>query len=535
MKEVLRLRRQDEELCRRLGLDPYYVSSTTVPTTDQMEGLLDHIRTLEEEKFVQEEKLLTMKADLIRLYEELETEPVNEFERDVACEDIERITLSGTNLTAIAAVVAKLEDQLKVNQREVMMSVERLDNLYGRLQLDMKDKFDFLAENPGYSPSALRKLHLEIERLEEIKKANIEKFVTTLRDELHRVWDECFYSLEQRNLFSPLHSIDFNEQLLEQHENEVERMKNYLEVHQILFKKVAERQELWNKAMDLERRAKDPTRLMNARGNSLLMEEKERNKVNKALPRVEEDLKRLISEWESEQCTEFLVGGVCLADFIAQQQEDHLKQLDVEKQARERVKKETLLQETRFGARPVTPAKLKQNSTLKTPRRNHGITPTATKIVSRVRNAVNKSLRSPTAGRVAKGVSPRLIPPSKKGKKGARDNREKIKRGILADVNNKIIADDTIRTRPSMANLSVASTDYNKFKQGNLLNSTEAGVTPEPTSSRTPSYMTPTQNTISRGGFKTPTTPTSRTRVVTGSSSKLSTFRGSSKNLPFLI
>lgn len=40
--------------------------------------------------------------------------------------------------------------------------------------------------------------------------------------------------------------------------------------------------------MELERRAKDPTRLMNSRGNNLLQEEKERNKVNKALPRIEQ-------------------------------------------------------------------------------------------------------------------------------------------------------------------------------------------------------------------------------------------------------
>jgi hypothetical protein len=35
-------------------------------------------------------------------------------------------------------------------------------------------------------------------------------------------------------------------------------------------------------------------RLMNARGNSLLVEEKERNKVNKALPKLEKELQDLI-------------------------------------------------------------------------------------------------------------------------------------------------------------------------------------------------------------------------------------------------
>ena len=35
-------------------------------------------------------------------------------------------------------------------------------------------------------------------------------------------------------------------------------------------------------------------RLMNTRGNTLLLEEKERNRVNKALPRIEQELHELI-------------------------------------------------------------------------------------------------------------------------------------------------------------------------------------------------------------------------------------------------
>ena len=41
----------------------------------------------------------------------------------------------------------------------------------------------------------------EVARLEEIKKENIEKFVNTLRNELHKLWDDCFYTPEQRNRF----------------------------------------------------------------------------------------------------------------------------------------------------------------------------------------------------------------------------------------------------------------------------------------------------------------------------------------------
>ena len=52
--------------------------------------------------------------------------------------------------------------------------------------------------------------------------------------------------------------------------------------------------------------------------------------------------------------TQFLVGGVCLKDFIETQKLDHVQQLEAEKHAREKQKKETLLQETRFQEKVQT-------------------------------------------------------------------------------------------------------------------------------------------------------------------------------------
>jgi hypothetical protein len=52
----------------------------------------------------------------------------------------------------------------------------------------------------GHSSSVIWRLEEEICRLEEIKKANIEKFVTNLRNELHRLWDDCYYSEKQRSV-----------------------------------------------------------------------------------------------------------------------------------------------------------------------------------------------------------------------------------------------------------------------------------------------------------------------------------------------
>ena len=103
---------------------------------------------------------------------------------------------------------------------------------------------------------------------------------------------------------------------MEEHEAEAQRLKLYLVENKELLNKVAMRQEVWNKFMELERRAKDPSRLMNARSNNLLQEEKERNKVNNALPKIEKELHELIEAWENANGGQFKVGGVITLDYF---------------------------------------------------------------------------------------------------------------------------------------------------------------------------------------------------------------------------
>jgi hypothetical protein len=52
-------------------------------------------------------------------------------------------------LPYVVRMVSGLEEQVKRNQRQVMECVERLDSLYERLQLNIHNKFQFLAENQG--------------------------------------------------------------------------------------------------------------------------------------------------------------------------------------------------------------------------------------------------------------------------------------------------------------------------------------------------------------------------------------------------
>ena len=60
----------------------------------------------------------------------------------------------------------------------------------------------------------------------------------------NNLWDKCFYSPEQRNSFTPLHCIEFSEELLELHEAEAERLKKYYDGNKDLFERVSMRQEV---------------------------------------------------------------------------------------------------------------------------------------------------------------------------------------------------------------------------------------------------------------------------------------------------
>ncbi len=82
---------------------------------------------------------------------------------------------------------------------------------------------------------------------------------------------------------------------------------------------MTKRQELWNKMLELDEKRKDPTHLFKAKGPALLIEEKERKRVTKFLPKVDQELAEAMAEFYEKNGVPFLVGGQPYDDFILQQ------------------------------------------------------------------------------------------------------------------------------------------------------------------------------------------------------------------------
>ena len=112
----------------------------------------------------------------------------------------------------------------------------------------------------------------------------VETLICKSRNELVHWWNLCFYGAAQQHSFAPFYSIDFTEELLEEHEHELEKIKKHYNDNAPLFAKVQEVQNLWAKRLELECLSKDPTRLGNYK--ILTQEEKDRNRVTNRLPKV---------------------------------------------------------------------------------------------------------------------------------------------------------------------------------------------------------------------------------------------------------
>lgn len=191
--------------------------------------------------------------------------------------------------------------------------------------------------------------------LEVLKSEKMEQFIKATRVELEDYWNKCYYSNEQRHKFVLFFSEDYTEALLEAHEREVDSLRNYYEANIDLFNKVAKRQDLWKKMLELERKQKDPTHLLKAKGNTLLLEERDRKRVNRLLPKVEEELRSDMERYFEEHGRPFLVGGVSYEDFVEHQVQEHALHLEAEKAAKSKAKKQQNFHETIYGSKPKTP------------------------------------------------------------------------------------------------------------------------------------------------------------------------------------
>ncbi|XP_069939995.1 protein regulator of cytokinesis 1 isoform X2 [Cherax quadricarinatus] len=360
------LRDIEQELCERLVEEPSNVPKKPIPSKEDLEDLERRIRTLEQEKVNREKTFRHLKSNLSRLLDELELKANSSLELNVLSDVEDLFTLSRSNLHQMKQLNERYEQMVKENERESLHLHNHIRLLYDRLEVDPSERDIFLDTIHGHTPSVLKKLQQEMHRLEELKHQNMARFINKLRRELEVLWDKCYISENERNAFTP-YFAGYTDEVLKAHDNEVQKLQTYYSDNKLIFMKIKQRHEIWNKLVELEEKANDPNRLFGNRGCSLLQEEKERKRVKNELPRVEKELEDLVLAREKKDGQQFLVEGKTISDYIMDQWHQYHEQKEQEKRERQNARSKLLNSESRLGSKPPSvKRRIARNDTLRT-------------------------------------------------------------------------------------------------------------------------------------------------------------------------
>ncbi|XP_040575816.1 protein regulator of cytokinesis 1 isoform X1 [Lepeophtheirus salmonis] len=358
LSQLASILKQDVKLSGMLAEEPHSMTLQNIPSKEEEVSLKEHVLHLTQLKQQRLSSLKAYKKSFAHLMVQLDSEPANSLERAIFCETDESfLPLSLARLASVANTIQRLESQVQQNMREAERLRCRIRDIATKLELDEREISDFLHEYAGFSPNELKELQFRLDELELLKMQHMERFIVSSRKELREWWNKCFYNEKQQSLFSPFYSTIYSEELLSEHEEEIEKIKTYYYNNESLFHMVEQRHALWEKKLELEKKAKDPNRF-NCKSTEFLKEEKDRKRVEKQLPKIEKSLEDAMEDYKLENGIEFLIGGLPYQTYMEIQIKEHEDSIQREKVKKANAKKQLLIQESRYGS---TPAKL--NST----------------------------------------------------------------------------------------------------------------------------------------------------------------------------
>ncbi|GIY28538.1 protein regulator of cytokinesis 1 [Caerostris darwini] len=330
LKEYRDLRSIELQYCRILNIKEHQLSSNTeVPSENDLSELEQHIAMLKDEKERRHKRFCMAKKELTTIWETTEFTPETSLEKEILSEK-EISSLSNETFKALEELINKVKRKKAELEAEKKVLMKKLTTLWERLKVDEIKRVEFLSKHVDYRLSTIKSIHHEIEKCEKIKRENIKMFIASLRQELLQLWKKCYISDSIQQGFQYYSTTEMTDEVLEAHEEEVEKWKKYYEEVQHIIKKIEKRQELWELMIVFEGKAADKNRFKNRKGN-LLQEERERKKLQKDLPNLENNIFEDIEAYEREKGRPFLYFGVDYRAFVTNQWTERLNQKENEK------------------------------------------------------------------------------------------------------------------------------------------------------------------------------------------------------------
>eukprot|EP00794_Sanderia_malayensis_P005658 gene5658-6354_t len=397
LKELKNLRTEEEKLCNRLSLPQHELNFVGCPAKEQINELEQNVGFLQAEMTKRFDLFKKLQTSIRQLWVDLDMDPYTDFETQICRADAdENFSLSAENLDKLKTMQDQLEEEHKNLLGEIDGLRGKVKALWDRLDISSKEQENFRKDHAELNPKTAKALKHELSRLEELKRLHMKKFVENIRKELVSLWEKCYFSEEQKQDFRPFYEDVFTEEALTIHEQQVQSMNSYFHENKKIFKLVEKREIAWGNKLEFENKSSNADRLFTARGGALLKEAKIRAAFEKGLPKVEEELKKSLKDWEKDNESHFLYYGERYVDRMAMQHEQWDALKEQKKQERNRVKQENTKQEMVFGSKPSAAKRKYAGTPVKSPKmRRMDLTQTPSKYIHSSINPSPISKRAP--------------------------------------------------------------------------------------------------------------------------------------------
>ncbi|RCH99279.1 hypothetical protein CU097_015228 [Rhizopus azygosporus] len=248
---------------------------------------------------------LNNKADKLVMQYHQETNPDKKIE---LCNNL----VSEESIYYLTERIAQLkETQRQVEDRKEELT-QKLKHLWDRLRIDPEECEVFLMANRGLTQEEIQNYEMELKRLLKIRQERIGDFIERAREELVSLWDQLYYTEDQRRQFHPAYSDETTDEILEAHESEISRLRLEVEDSKYILDRIEKYMKLKQEIEEFEASTRDPNRLFGKGQRDpgrLLREEKFRKRVERELPKISKELEGSLLEYEALKNRPFMVYG----------------------------------------------------------------------------------------------------------------------------------------------------------------------------------------------------------------------------------
>ncbi|KAH8249586.1 hypothetical protein KR032_010662 [Drosophila birchii] len=312
--EISVLLLQQNQLCEELDEVPLSLPEDPLPLPEAMDAFRDHLVQLRDQREKRLKEMDQLRDSIRTNMKTLEMLPTTDSEVQLLCQE---------NQSPKQEVLTQLRDMQKKYAHQVEELHEQIDTMRKKIEvlwtrLPETDDFDKrrVQEAMAYTQATYDVLLKELQRCQGIRSKNLKTYIEQLRSEIKMWWDLTLKSPEERELFTSYFTDSEREDILELHEIELDGLKAFYNNNKKLFELYAHRSEMWTRMEALVAKANDPNRFNN-RGGQLLKEEKDRKAISAKLPKIEQQITELVSVYESQENTAFLVSGVDIHKSMA--------------------------------------------------------------------------------------------------------------------------------------------------------------------------------------------------------------------------